>query len=133
MTSLYSWLLFIHLAGLMLFLVGHGFAGVAALSRSAATLRPQLGADRIGMPGLGLTVLSGIWLGFIDNAWGRGWIWTAIGILVAISVLMGLWSRPYHRARQAQSEPDGARPVTMTWAGGLALLLILFLMVFKPF
>lgn len=132
-SSLYGWLLFIHLAGVFLFLVGHGFAGVAALTRNVAVLGAQLRADRIGMPGLGVTVLSGIWLGFIDHAWGRGWIWAAIVILVGISVLMGFWSLPYHRAREAKSEPVGARPVTMTWTGGVALLLILFLMVFKPF
>lgn len=133
MTSLYGWLLFIHLAGLTVFLVAHGFAGVAALTGSAATLRPQVVADRIGLPGLGVTVLSGIWLGFIDSAWGKGWIWAAIAILVAISVVMGLWSRPYHSARQSGGQPVGARPVTMAWTGGLALLLILFLMVLKPF
>jgi uncharacterized membrane protein len=131
--SLYAWLLFIHLAGVFVFLLGHGYAGLAALGRSAATLRPQLVADRVAMPGLGVTVLSGIWLGFIDGAWGRGWIWAALAILVAISLLMGFWSLPYHRAREQQREPAGARPVTMTWTGGLALLLILFLMVFKPF
>lgn len=133
MTSLYSWLLFIHLLGVFVFLVGHGFAGVAALTRNTAVLGAQLAADRIGLPGLGVTVLSGIWLGFIDNAWGRGWIWAAIVILVAISALMGFMSLPYHRAREQKAEPVGSRPVTMTWTGGLALLLILFLMVFKPF
>lgn len=133
MTSAYSWLLFLHLAGLGVFLVAHGFAGVAALTRNSALLKSQLLADRVAFPGLGLVLLSGIWLGFIDHAWGRAWIWSALVILVGVSVLMGFWSLPYHRARQKQAEPGGARPVTMSWVGSLALLAILFLMVFKPF
>lgn len=137
----YNGLLFLHIAGLGLFLVGHGYAGITALTRNSALLRSQLLVDRFAMPGLLLVVVTGIALGFMGGWWRAGWLWTAIVILVVVSVGMGFMSVPYHRARKAQIAGDEAgtavyaraRPDVLAWMGSVALFLIIFLMILKPF
>lgn len=148
MTSLYLWLKFAHLVGLGLFLFGHGISGgasfalharpAAAVSRSLLQLSTW--SYRIAYPGLLLLVATGIWMGFLGGLWGRAWIWASIGVLVIASGLMTYLSMPFHRARDAgQAEPQinenmaRTRPAAIAWIGTLALLVILFMMVFKPF
>ncbi len=148
MTSLYLWLKFTHLLGLGLFLFGHGISGGASFalqSRPAAgisrsLLQLSMWSYRIAYPGLLLLVATGIWLGFLGGLWGRGWIWTSIAVLVIASGLMTYLSMPFHRARDAgEAEPQinenvaRMRPAAIALLGTLALLVILFMMVFKPF
>lgn len=107
--------------------------------------------------GLVLLLLSGIIAGFIGNYWGRGWIWVSIGLLIAIFVLMALLGsayygrvrtavglQPYRRTDQVQLGPvqseaeiaalmNTNRPVILTIIGVGGLLVILWLMMFKPF
>lgn len=81
-------------------------------------------------------------MGFLGSWWRSGWIWTAIAILVLVTVLMGFWADPYRRARATQEDSQDqagdaalarARPLTILWVGVVALVAILFLMVVKPF
>lgn len=65
----------------------------------------------------------------------------ALLVLIVTGVWMGLLARPYHMARNATQEPDAVlnerlrqtRPLTAIWVGTLGLLVLLFLMVFRPF
>lgn len=102
---------------------------------------------------------AGITAGFIGNWWNQGWIWAALGLLILISATMTpLGSRPLNRLRQlvnagnpARSETishssldpaaekqlavllDTTHPWLLTVIGGGGLVLILWLMMFKPF
>ena len=151
MASLYLWLKYLHLIGLAVFLLGHGVsAGTSLVLRRPLTdavrgslLQLSIRANYVGFPGLGLLLVTGVWMGFLGSWWHWGWIWTAIVLLVAISVAMSAQSVPYHKAREAVggSKPDGeleselrrARPVVMAVIGSVALVILIFLMVFKPF
>jgi hypothetical protein len=102
---------------------------------------------------------AGITAGFMGNWWGRGWIWASLGLFLLIGATMTpLGSRPLNRMRQlvdagnpSRSETishssldtsaakqlavmlDASHPWLLTVIGGGGLVLILWLMMFKPF
>jgi uncharacterized membrane protein len=149
-TSLYTWLKFLHVAGLAAFLFGHGIAAAAALvlrgrpvdSTTSALLRASINSYAIAYPGLLVLVVTGVWMGFLGSWWRSGWIWTAIAVLVAVFVAMSALSVPYHRTRDALAKNESndqiasllqkSRPIALAVIGALGLIVIIFLMVFKP-
>ena len=151
MTNLYVWLKFLHLVGLGVFLVGHGVSAGASLAlrkQQAAAVRAALlmlsiRSHYVAFPGLLLVLITGVWMGFLGSWWRTGWIWAAIAVLVVLTVVMLALSAPYHLARDVlgEDQPPGeldsrlkrSRPLALTWTGVVGLVLILFLMVFKPF
>ena len=146
MTNLYAWLKFLHLMGLAIFLFGHGVAAGNALALRArpaaavsrALLNLSIRSYALTYPGLLILIVTGVWMGFLGSFWRSGWIWTAVAILVVLFVVMGALSVPYHQARDAKD--DGvldstlgqARPIAISLVGAIALLALIFLMVFKP-
>lgn len=104
-----------------------------------------------------LILSSGVVLGFVGRWWGFAWIWTSIGILVGLWIAMGILGTPYYdRVRRGvgtapfygskkaaqlpevapaelQGLLDSGRPVLLTVMGLGGLLIILYLMIFKPF
>lgn len=148
MTSLYVWLKFTHLVGLALFLFGHGISGGTSyalrarpsLDVSRAMLMLSVWSYRITYPGLLLLVASGVWMGFLGRLWGRGWLWTAIAILVVLFVVMGALSASFHRSRDAVNNDAElsaslakTHPDAIALVGTIGLVAIMFLMVLKPF
>lgn len=146
MTSLYSWLRFLHIVGLVAFVMPHGVNAavsfavrgpVTAGTRRLLALSQQ--ANFGSYPGLLLLVVTGVWMGFLGSWWGQKWIWTAIVVLVLVAVGMGALARPYYLAREAKDDAaigerlTRARPVAAAVVGGVGLLILIFLMVFKPF
>jgi hypothetical protein len=83
----------------------------------------------------------------MGNWWGHGWIWTALILLVLMSVAMGvLASRPLAQARQLLATSSSAQvdqqfttllaapnPLALSVIGGVGIAIILWLMMFKPF
>jgi divalent metal cation (Fe/Co/Zn/Cd) transporter len=151
MASLYLWLKFLHLFGLGAFLLGHGVSAGASLmlrrpladAMKGALLQVSMRANYVALPGLGVLLITGVLMGFLGSWWHWGWIWTAIAVLVAVMVVMSAQSVPYHSARDAvgankpAAELEGqlqrARPVALAIIGTLGLVVLIFLMVFKPF
>ncbi len=99
---------------------------------------------------------AGVAAAFIAGLWGRGWIWAAIVTLVlmfgAMYARASTWFRDLRRAagqayetgkgKQPAERPDAARLATLTASsrpmeiaaiGYRGLVLILWLMVMKPF
>lgn len=101
---------------------------------------------------------GGIIAGFLGHWWGQGWIWAALGVLlVMMGAMYGLASTYYRRVREAVGLPASgrarrpieagsptqtmelepllrsSRPMLIVVVGIGGLLLILWLMVFKPF
>jgi hypothetical protein len=125
--------------------------------RIAALL--DLSSFSLAMLYLSLLVLlaGGIAAGFVGGHWGRLWIWVSIGILVLlVGAMYGLASPYYNRVRRAagmkvygdpkDAEPpaaltsaeiaatlDSTRPYLVAAIGGIGLVLIIGLMVLKPF
>ncbi len=161
----YQYLLFAHLLGFAIFLLAHGASTFVAASlgreRDPARLRTLLDLSLASLPmvyiGLLLLIGSGIWLGFVGGYWQSGWIWTAIGVLVLMLVLMIAVAAPYfdrlrlavglqgkRSSRQVPLGPvasdaelnallSGPQPRIIMLIGVLGLLAILVLMVLKPF
>jgi hypothetical protein len=162
----YDWWVFLHIAGAFGFLMAHGVsAGIALKLRRERELERirallDLSVASVGALYGSLLVLlaGGIVAGFVGHWWGSGWIWTALGVLVALMVAMyALASTYYNRVREAAgvqnydqrkkgidpgppAPPEelaallrSARPLVIAGIGFAGLLLILWLMVLKPF
>jgi hypothetical protein len=154
----YNWWKFLHVAGVIAFVLFHGFSAVAALrvrkesdrTRIAVLLQTS-GSALLGMYlSLGWLVAFGIVAGIQGAFWNDGWFWISVGLLVVVVVEMGAVARPYYqRVKEAvEVRPSGVprrsdeeleeilRSPVAVWNaafGFLALLVITWLMIFKPF
>lgn len=148
MTNLYTWLRFFHVFGLAVFLFAHGVSGGTSLALRAAAspqsrnlLRLSQRASFISNPSLLVVIVTGVWMAFAGHWWGQGWLWASLGVLVVVLGAMGFIARPYYMARDAAQQPDDvlaerlrrARPLAAIWVGGIGLVVLILLMMFKPF
>lgn len=160
---MYPWIVLLHIVGAFIFVMAHGASVVVAMHLRAVTDRSQQAAllevsgFSMGAMYIGLAVLliGGIWAGFAGDHWGRGWIWAALGVLVVVIAVMYSVATPFYgRMRAAAGVEGGAapdkfkppateadlaglatsqRPFWLAAVGGVGLLVILWLMVIKPF
>ena len=133
--------------------------GEREIARVCALLDLAQGVATVGTVSLLVLLAAGIGLGFRGNWWGQGWIWVSLGVLVLIAIAMRpLGSIPLNRLRKALQASASAsttpesqasldtvtekqlaamlttvRPWLLTVIGGGGLVLILWLMMFKPF
>ena len=142
---------FLHLAGVLAFLAAHGVSAAVGLrvraERDRQRIRAllELSAGTLLLSNVALLVLlaGGIGAGVTGHWFGQGWIWAALGLLVVLTATTIPVAVPYYRlVRRALDEAtdeevaellDSPRPVILAWLGSAVLLLILWLMVFKPF
>jgi 4-hydroxybenzoate polyprenyltransferase len=87
-----------------------------------------------------LIIVSGALLGFLGSWWGSAWIWVALVIFVAIGVVMNRYGgRTIDRIAETTDDAEMERllaafdPWILAVTGTGGLLLILYLMLFKPF
>src|SRR2546421_10874621 len=145
--SLYVWLQFFHLLGLGVFLFAHGVSGGASLvvrgpasTQSRQLLALSQKSGMIANPALLVVIATGVWMAFLGSFWGRGWIWTAIVVLVVVLGAMVYIARPYYIARDAAGQSDEVlsehltrtKPLLAAWIGGVGVVVLIALMVFKP-
>ena len=105
--------------------------------------------------GLLLLLVGGVAAGIVGDHFGRGWIWAALVILVLITVAMYAMATPFYgqlrvaagaRAKDPKADPNpvinqaeidtlagGDRPAVLLAIGAIGFLVILWLMVLKPF
>ena len=164
MERLYPWIVFLHVVGGFKFALAHGVAAAVALrlrrERELERVRTLLdlssGATGVMYWALLVLLAAGIGAAFVAGLWGKGWIWAAIVLLVALLAFMYVRATPYFGAlRRAASLPyfDGRkghdaeataaaalgsllaspRPMEIASVGYLGLVVILWLMVVKPF
>jgi uncharacterized membrane protein len=129
--------------------------------RDRARLAPLLDLSgwSLGVAGIGLLVLfvSGILAGLVLGSWGRWWIWVALALFVVIGIVMtpvggtylrnlrlAIGQRP-RNAKPGDADPvavsDGElvalqasnRPETLLLIGAGGFVVILWLMMFRPF
>jgi hypothetical protein len=103
------------------------------------------------------TAVSGVVLGFMGAYWGTLWIWISIGLLVVVMALMFVIATPYYASLRravgqkaygdAKDTPPppvageseiaalvtSTRPFLLAMIGGVGLLAIIWLMMFRPF
>jgi hypothetical protein len=164
MSSGYVWLKFLHVAAVFVFLLSHGASGGAALllrGQHDVAVRKLLldfswKAQSISSPAVILVLVSGIGLGFYGSWWGRGWIWVALAIFLAIFAVMSYFSMArFDPARKAAglayrvgvkikpavpADADALanqilrlRGRELAVGGSLGLAVIVWLMLVKPF
>ena len=158
-----QWWLYAHLASVVGFLLAHGHSAAMGFrlrqERSPEAIRSLTDLSRQTTPVtyvfLLLIIITGVILGFQGQWWGRAWIWTALVVLIVTIAAMGGLARRYYKLREAAGVPagPGARPkpessaspeavselaasinpVPITALGVVALLILLWLMILKPF
>src|SRR5437588_4057826 len=151
------WWVLLHVAAVLWFLGAHG-ASMSMLFRLRrerdpakvdAYLQISTSSSRAMYVSLGAVVLTGVIAGFNGHWWGYGWIWAALGILVATTGAMQAVAAPYYRRVGviARAMAGGSKAVTpeqfdevlrerRPWGvvaiGVVALGVLLYLMIFKP-
>jgi hypothetical protein len=137
-------------------LVAFRLRGERDRARQSALL--ELSGQSVGIMYIGLAVLlvAGIVAGFMGDHWGRLWIWVALATLVVVIAVMYVVATPYYgRMRAAAGVPGSEqmaarlqppatpadleglatsnRPMLLAVVGGLGLIVIVWLMLSKPF
>jgi len=157
---LYQWLVFLHLIGIFGFLLAHGASALVSFrlrgERDVNAIRALLNLSSSALiaasVSLLLLLIGGIGAGFVGGWWSFGWIWAALGVFVVVWGLMSAFSgRPLRRVRAAvgitgrgpMKEPGTSEEIAAALAaanpwpglviGSFGLLVILWLMLFKPF
>jgi hypothetical protein len=153
----YGWWKFIHLAGVVGFMAAHGTSMAATVmlrrfrepQQVAGVL--QLSAATVSSFYLSTVVLlvGGIGAGVVGKWFDQAWIWVSLGLLIGVGILMFPMARTHFRRIRmvlelmetgtAVSRDDFARvvssgnPILTAGTGFVAVLLIVYLMVLKPF
>ncbi len=169
MTDLHTWIVFIHIAGVIVFLVAHGVSVGVVLrlrrERDPAAVRtlvdPFSSLNPVMSVGALIWLVGGIVAGFTGKGgagwWTTGsyWIWASLILAIVIIGLMTPLGRLYlNRIRAAvgvdvktgaidpgfQVDPaaleaavKSGNPTLLATIGVGGLLILLWLMVFKPF
>ena len=157
--STYDWLLMIHVTGAFL-LVGGGTTAAILNLRALYAERPSEIAllmqliQRVAVPAIGIgsvtTLVIGLWLvhHVQEFSYGTFWVWGAIILWVVANALGSRGGRYQARAGQeaARLAREGSDETTpelrallrdpvgnaLSYGSGLALVLILILMIWKP-
>jgi 4-hydroxybenzoate polyprenyltransferase len=142
---MYQWIVFIHIASVLGLLIVHPVTVAFHLKqeRNDVRIRELLevteAASTLRWIFFGLVILSGVALGFLGSWWSNSWIWAALVIFVLIGLVMNLYGgRTIDRIADTRDDAEMERLLArfrpwilgVTGAGGL--LVILFLMLFKP-
>jgi hypothetical protein len=153
---MYQWLVFVHLAGLVLFLLMHGVSMWTAFTIRREP-RPEIARLLLGLSqrangvmyiGLLLLIVGGLGAAWNANQLTAGWIVASYVVLLVVIVAMyAMGSSLYAPLRQALEGKDGAtidatelarrldnrRPEALAVVGFGGLLILVWLMVLKPF
>jgi 4-hydroxybenzoate polyprenyltransferase len=142
---MYQWIVFIHIASVLGLLIVHPVTVAFHLKqeRDDTRIRELLevteAASTLRWIFFGLVILSGVVLGFLGSWWSTAWIWAALVIFVLIGLVMNLYGgRTIDRIADTRDDAEMERLLArfrpwilgVTGAGGL--LVILYLMLFKP-
>ena len=154
----YTWWKFLHVAGVIAFVMFHGVSMMVALQlrterdRGRISTMTQLsGSSLRGMyVALLWLIVFGVIAGIQGEWWNDGWFWISVGLLVVAIAEMSAVARPYYeRVKEAiEVRPSGVprrsdeeldeilRSPIGLWNAvfGIAVLAaIAWLMIFKPF
>jgi hypothetical protein len=156
MAEYYIWFVFVHLVGMVVFLMTHGVSLWVAF-RLRTTRDPALAAMLLSMShrgnqamyvGLLLLGVGGLGAAAIQGWLVAPWAITSYVVLAIVAGIMyGVAGTFYYPLRDALSPKEGVQPIgaeelarrvdnrrpeILTAVGGLGLLILVWLMVIKP-
>lgn len=129
-------------------------------AREPAEIRLLLDVSQVAVGvmygGLLLLLIGGVVAGLVGNHFGRGWIWAALVLLIVTMVAMYMLATPFYQRlrvavgaqvrdqRIAEAAPSTSpeelaalvtsnRPMVLALVGLVGFVVILWLMLFKPF
>jgi hypothetical protein len=154
----YTWWKFLHVAGVIAFVMFHGVSMTVALQLRRerdrgriATMTQLSGSSLRGMYiALLWLIVFGVIAGIQGDWWNDGWFWISVGLLFVAIAEMSAVARPYYeRVKEAiEVRPSGVprrsdeeldeilrSPIGLwnTVFGIAVLAVIAWLMIFKPF
>lgn len=155
---MYNWVVFLHMLAVFAFLFIHGVSARVMFQfryeedpeRSLALFNLLPGTRQMRFL-VALVVITGLIAGFMGNWWGRGWIWASLGLLAVVyivhKVYVGRFLDPIEetaeraikegKSKSAMDAFVAARasqyPIVISAVGITGILIILWLMMFKPF
>jgi 4-hydroxybenzoate polyprenyltransferase len=94
---MYRWIVFIHIASVLGLLLVHPVTVAFHLkeerddTRIRELLEVSEAASTLRWIFFGLTLVSGVVLGFLGSWWSTAWIWAALAIFVLIGVVMNVY------------------------------------------
>ncbi len=154
---MHIWVVYAHILGALLFMLAHGASAAVVFrlrsERDPVAIRTLLGLSKLTLgpayAALLLLLVAGIWAGIEIQAFssGKTWLWAAIGVLVVIlGAMYGLVSPTFYRTRDLMSDGttevdqaeldrrlSSSRPMIGIGIGLLGVVVILWLMMLKPF
>ena len=160
--DLYPWIVITHVFAAFVFAMAHGTSAMVAF-RIRAERDPQRIAALLDLSGtaIGVTygallvlLIAGITAGIMGSWFSRLWTWAAIGVLVLVMVGMYAVATRYYlslrlalgqqpRGNQPAPAPvpteqliamlDTRVPEALVAMGGIGLLVLVWLMIAKPF
>jgi 4-hydroxybenzoate polyprenyltransferase len=143
---MYQWIVFVHVASVLGLLIVHPVTIAFHLKEERVDVRIREllevteSASALRWIFFALIIVSGALLGFLGSWWGSAWIWVALVIFVAIGVVMNRYGgRTIDRIAETTDDAEMERllaafdPWILAVTGIGGLLLILYLMLFKPF
>jgi 4-hydroxybenzoate polyprenyltransferase len=143
---MYQWIVFVHVASVLGLLIVHPVTVAFHLKEERVDVRIREllevteSASALRWIFFALIIVSGALLGFLGSWWGSAWIWVALVVFVAIGVVMNRYGgRTIDRIAETTDDAEMERllaafdPWILAVTGIGGLLLILYLMLFKPF
>ena len=142
---MYQWIVFLHIASVLGLLLVHPVTVAFHLKeeRNDVRIRELLevseAASTLRWTFFALTIATGVLLGVMSGSWGTAWFVASLVIFVAIGVFMNVYGgRTIDRIADTKDDAEMERLLTrfrpmilaVTGAGGL--LIVLYLMLFKP-
>lgn len=151
--NVYLWERFLHLLGAFGFVAAHGATAAVTFKlrkeRDPVRIRAYLDLSRstrgLMYGSFALLLGAGIATAFRMGWWSSGWLWTAIVLLALLFGAAFPLAVPYFRSIRRAAERDpvdekelatllaSSRGLVLAWVETVGILIILWLMVFKPF
>lgn len=158
---MYNWAVFLHVSIVFIFLVQHAAEIFVSFKLRQQDQPEGIFATYSFLPNnnarnlrvtYSLIIVTGAFAGYIGHWWKQGWIWTALGVMILIWILMKQLAGTYLNSVDAitdqalkNKDDESAiekfrielrarrEPEIMTVTSVAGLLIILWLMMFKPF
>jgi 4-hydroxybenzoate polyprenyltransferase len=143
---MYRWIVFIHIASVLGLLLVHPVTIAFHLKQERVDVRIREllevseAASTLRWIFFALVVVSGVVLGFLGSWWGSGWIWAALAVFALIGVVMNRYGgRTIDEISDTRDDSEMERllarfnPWILAVTGTGGLLVVLYLMLFKPF